>query len=97
MTTLTKKTTLKELQQQAKGLGIAGYSKLSKSELEAVIGKARNKKAKRTVTIPTTLEEAQQTLGRLDKGNARKLRKLLRKRGLNTLAAAKREVACIQH
>ena len=85
-------TTIAELKLQAKRLGLKGFTKLRKEELEHQINKAKREKARKTVPVPTTLEETHRTLGLLTKGNARKMRKLLRRKGRNQLAAAERKV-----
>ena len=84
--------TIKELQLEAKKLNIKGYTRLGKSELQQAVGKARKKKVKSTIKLPTTLEEASALFGQYPKGVARKLRKQLRRRGRNDLAAATRIV-----
>ena len=86
-------STLAELKQQAKKLNVTGYSRMKKDELEKVLNRSKRQRAKNRVPMPTTVEEAQVVLGRLSKGEARKLRKVLRSKGRNDMASARRGVA----
>ena len=91
---MSKTPTLKELQLEAKKLNVKGYTRLSKSELQQAVGIARKAKAKNIIPLPTTLEEASATFGSHTKSMARKLRKQLRRKGRNDLAATRRVTTC---
>jgi len=87
--------TVAELRIEAKKLGIKGFSKLTKDKLESEISKHKRlnaKNAPKVAKIPTSVAEASDTFGRMTKGEARKLRKLLRRRGRNDLAGARRAI-----
>ena len=103
MSQTEKNVTLKELQAEASRLGIKGYSKMNKSELEAAIAKAAPvaKKEKfgiigevegREILVNTqdTLKSIGLLLGSFGKGGARQVRKLLNANGFVSFSAAKR-------
>jgi len=85
-------TTLAELKQEAKKLKVTGYSRMRRDELEKALNKTKRQRAKNRLPMPTTVEEASVVLGKLGKGEARKLRKALRNKGRGDLAGAERVV-----
>lgn len=105
MSQTEKNVTLKELQAEASRLGIKGYSKMNKADLEAAIAKATSVKPTKTekfgiigevegreilVNTQDTLKSIGLLLGSFGKGGARKVRKLLNENGFVNFSAAKR-------